>query len=357
MGWFIFFVIIGSICLIAVFILNGEDLHQFDSKIDDIFEAHPDDQAALETLVASLKTVRRDARNTKSLKRGLAVVRDFADNLSADLDTDTQFKTVMANGVPAEWAIAKEADPTRRILFMHGGAFIFGSPRGHRKMADQLSKLANAAVLSIDYRMLPEHGRRASILDTQAAYHYILVNGPDGPCKLDYLLVSGDSAGGNLSLMISTWSKTHAARQPDAVVVFSPSTDMTMTSPTIKTNAKTDLMLGEGLGLLTRFPSIVRAWMGLVSLRMNPADELASPIFGDLSELPPTLIHASSNEMLLGESIRYANRAKSQGSNVTLQVWKEQIHDWHLFNMGQGSANTAWQEVHKFIQQHDPTKA
>ncbi|RBP49369.1 alpha/beta hydrolase [Arenicella xantha] len=356
MSWLLFFAVIAIICLVALYILSGQDLRQFDSQIDDIFDAHPDDSAALKRLIPILQTVRKDASRTKSLKKGLAVVRDFADNISADLETDSEFRPVIANGVKAEWAIAKGADPQRRILFMHGGAFIFGSPKGHRKMADQLSKLANAAVLSVDYRMLPEHGRRASILDTQAAYHYILVNGPDGACPLSYLLVSGDSAGGNLCLMISSWSKKHAARRPDAVVAFSPSTDMTMTSPTVKANIKTDLMLGEGLGLLTRFPNILRAWIGFASLRMNPANELASPLFGDLAELPPTLIHASSNEMLLGESIRYVNRAKSMGSNVTLQVWKDQIHDWHLFNMGHGSANVAWQEIKKFIDQHDPAK-
>jgi len=83
---------------------------------------------------------------------------------------DTAFKAVTANGVNCEWAVAQGADTTRRVLFLHGGAFLFGSPKGHRKFSDKLSKLSNAAVLSVDYRMLPEHSRMKSIVDSQKAY-------------------------------------------------------------------------------------------------------------------------------------------------------------------------------------------
>ncbi len=353
MSWFIVITLIAIWWIIAATILSGQDLRQFDVEVGEHFEDHPEDVEATQRLLDTIKEVRKEAIDSKSLKKGLNLVRDFADNLSSDLETDSKFSPVDIYGVPAEWTIAKGADTRRRILFFHGGAFIFGSPKGHRKMSDQLSKVANAAVLSVDYRMLPENGRRKSIIDAQHAYHWILNNGPDGKEAVDFLLVSGDSAGGNLTLMLSSWSKRNASRRPDGIVAFSPSADMTMVSPTIKENKNTDKILGEGLGLVTKLPLPLRAWTGLISLRMNPADELASPVFGDLTNLPPTLIHASSNEMLLGESIRYTNRALAMGSDVTLQIWKDQIHDWHLFNMGYGSANTAWDEVGKFIKALD----
>ncbi|GHA21654.1 hypothetical protein GCM10008090_34470 [Arenicella chitinivorans] len=357
MTWIILFAVLLTLWLVAVFVLSGQDMRNFDSAVDDVFENHPEDEQAVKSLVTVLKDTRAKASGTRSIKKALGVVREFADNISADLETDSEFKQVTCDGVKAEWTIPQNCRPGRRILFLHGGAFIFGSPLGHRKMSDQLAKLAQAAVLSVDYRLMPEHGRKASIIDAQIAYQWLLQHDVDGVHALDTLLVAGDSAGGNLALMLASWSKTHTKRQPDAVIAFSPSTDMTMMSPTIKSNRLTDLMLGEGLGLLSRLPAVARAWIGLVTLRMNPANPLASPVFGDLSSLPPTLIHASSNEMLLGEAIRYANRAKAMGSDVTLQVWKDQIHDWHLFNLGYGSANHAWREVEKFIHQVVPVAA
>ena len=354
MTWIILFAVLLTLWLVAVFVLSGQDMRNFDSVIDDVFDNHPEDEQAVKSLVAVLKDTRAKASKTRSIKKALGVVREFADNISADLETDSEFKSVSCDGVNAEWTVPKNHQPGRRILFLHGGAFIFGSPLGHRKMSDQLAKRAQAVVLSVDYRLMPENGRKASIIDAQIAYRWLLKHGINGVEPLDTLMVAGDSAGGNLTLMLSSWSKTHTDRQPDAVIAFSPSTDMTLMSPTIKSNRLTDLMLGEGLGLLSRLPAVARAWVGLATLRMNPANPLASPVFGDLSELPPTLIHASSNEMLLGEAIRYTNRAKVQGSDVTLQVWKDQIHDWHLFNMGYGSANHAWQEVEKFINKVAP---
>jgi acetyl esterase/lipase len=188
-----------------------------------------------------------------------------------------------------------------------------------------------------------------SIIDSQNAYQWILENGPDGPQNCDLLIVAGDSAGGNLALMLSNWSKDGAARRPDGVIGFSPSTDMTLSSPTIRRNRETDKLLGEGLGLLTKLPTALQMWVGLFSMRINPSNKLASPVFDNLSDLPPTLIHASSSEMLLGDCIRYTNKAIAAGSLVKLQIWKNQMHDWHLFNMHSGSAKEAWTEVKKFI--------
>ncbi len=188
-----------------------------------------------------------------------------------------------------------------------------------------------------------------SVKDSQQAYNWILENGPSGHENASFLLIAGDSAGGNLALMLSSWSKKGASIRPDGVIGFSPSTDSTLSSPTIKRNRHTDKMLGEGLGLLLKLPKALRMWVGLFTMRVNPANKLVSPVFGDLSDLPPTLIHASTSEMLLGESMRYTNKAIAAGSQVKLQIWKDQIHDWHLFNMHTGSAKQAWDHVKQFI--------
>lgn len=349
MFWFILILYVLFLWVFAATKLAGPDLSQYDSEVGEKFAAHANDQEFTKAFLLSVKDVEKSARATKSLKKGFAVVREFADNLSAGLESDSEFIPTIANGVPCEWTIAPGSDPKRRMLFLHGGAFLMGSPKGHRIFSDQLSRLAKAAVLSVDYRMLPENKRILASEDAQSAYHWILHNGPSGETPLDKLLVAGDSAGGNLALMISGWSKKSAARKPDAVIGFSPSLDSTLYSPTFKANKHTDILLGKPLGFLARLPKTLGLWFGLISMRANPSGVLLSPLFGDLDDLPPTLIHASSSEVLLGDSIRYTNKAKAAGSDVKLQIWEDQIHDWHILSSGSGSANEAWSEVDKFI--------
>lgn len=346
---FIIITVVFLLWLIAGMFLTGPDLSRFDTPMPEVFEEHEDDLEHTEKFLKEISVLRKKIIKQRSLIKGFKAVRHFADNLSANLEVDTAFQASIANNISVEWAIAPGVDTKRRVVFMHGGAFLFGSAKGHRKFCNRLSIMANAAVCSVNYRMLPEHGRMKGIVDCQRAYQWVLENGPNGSEQLDFLMVAGDSAGGNLALMLSGWSKDSEIRTPDAVVAFSPSTDMTLSSHTIKAHKHSDKMLGEGLGVLSMLPKTLRAWVSLIGLRMNPADKLASPVFGNLSNLPPTLIHASRNEMLLGEGIQYANKAIAAGSPVKMQIWKNQMHDWHLFNMGHGSAEKAWNEIQNFI--------
>ncbi|NND81544.1 MAG: alpha/beta hydrolase [Gammaproteobacteria bacterium] len=353
MLWFFLISLLLFAWAFALLVLDGPNLDYLDSDVEALgverFPAHADDALAQQQFLSEIRAVRSAAAGTKSIKKGLALVREFADNLSADLQSDCEFISVVADGVSCEWAIAPGADPKRRVIFLHGGAFLMGSPRGHRKYAHQLSHLAQAAVLSVDYRMLPEHRRIISSHDAQAAYRWLLANGPDGASAPNWLLTAGDSAGGNLALMLSGWSKDIGLRKPDGVIAFSPNTDTTAAAPSYKEHRDSDLILGEGLGLITSLPRVLSLWLGALMMRCNPSDPLVSPLFGDLSNLAPTQIHASSNEMLLGDALRYTSKARAAGSPVQLQIWENQLHDWHLFNMGSSAANSAWQEVDRFI--------
>ena len=349
MFWFVLIVLLLFVWTFGLLALAGPNLDQYDTPVGEIFPSNRDDAAADAQFIGILKKVRQDMIDSKSIGKGLNVVREFADKLSADLESDCEFREVTANGVRCEWAIAPNVNTARRVLFLHGGAFLFGTPNGHRKYAHTLSHLANAAVLSVDYRLLPENRRPAATADAQQAYRWILQHGPDGKAPVEWLLVAGDSAGGNLALILSSWSKQQTLRKPDGVIAFSPNADATLCAPSYKLNRKTDVLLGPALGMLARLPLTLRVWIGLISMRGNPSNPLISPLFGDLSNLPPTLIHTSSSELMLGDAIRYTNKARAAGSDVTLQIWENQLHDWHLFNMGTGSANHAWREVGRFI--------
>ena len=151
-------------------------------------------------------------------------------------------------------------------------------------------------------------------------------------------------------MMLSSWSAEESLRRPEGVIGFSPSLDMTGQSPTLKSNLKTDPILGEGLGLLASVPYMFTAWLQLFVLRMNPADRSASPLFYELKDLPKTLIHATAAPKCYWVS-PYATpiKPKPTGSDVSLQVWENQLHDWHLFNRTRGSAGAAWQEIEKFV--------
>jgi len=357
MSWVIVLALLLFFWTVGLLVLDGPSLRRFDSAADDprqyggeIFDAHPDDEQATLRFLQMHKRMRHDTISTKSYKKGIQVIRDFADNLSAELESDCTFSPVSADGVDAEWVVAPGADPKRRVLMLHGGAFFIGSAKGHRLFSDRLATIANAAVLCINYRMLPEHKRMASVEDAQKAYRWILKHGPEGSTELDTLIVAGDSAGGNLAMMLSNWSRNQGLTRPTAVIGFSPSLDSTMSSASARSNVKTDIVLGNSIGALTKLPKALYLWIGALLMRVNPSNSLVSPLFDDLSALPPTLIHASSNEILRDDAIRYTNKARAAGSDVTLQIWKNQVHDWHLFYPDTGSGAAAWQQVAKFLQ-------
>ena len=352
MFWLILtLLILSALWFVAVSKFAGPDLSNWDSTAGEVFTDHPDDQEHCALVLKDLVELKNKSRAQRSIKKSFALTREYADNLSDQYPTDCTFTSVIANGVPCEWALAPKADPSRRVLMLHGGAFLLGSPKGHRIYAHHLSHLANAAVLSVDYSLMPEHRRMQATLDAQAAYHWILSHGPEGVTPLDKLVIAGDSAGGNLAIMLSHWSRKFAARQPDAVVAVAPTLDATLASPSIKANLASDKILGEGLGFLSKLPRPLALWVGAFLFRCNPSNVLISPLFDDLSELPPTLLQASNTECLLGDSIRYANKAKAAGSDVTLQIWQNQFHDWQIFTPDSGSGKQAWSEIGKFLEQ------
>ncbi len=254
-----------------------------------------------------------------------------------------------ANGVAGEWVIAPGASHDRRLLYIHGGAFAIGSPTSHRMITAALSKACGVSVLSIDYRLFPEHFRRSAIADCHCAYVHMLGNGPSGKAEAGDIYVAGDSAGGNLTLMLSAWARDQGLRGMDAVVAFSPSTDSTLASPSARGNIDTDPLLGPGLGPLARLPGPARALLASMMGMLNPRNPLMSPLVGDLSNLPPTLVLASDCEMLFDDSQRYANKARAQGSPITLQVWPGMVHVWQMFQHVLPEARQSIDEVAAFL--------
>lgn len=281
--------------------------------------------------------------------RDLEIARAGINSLSDGRDYPSKFSAVDAGGVTAEWVIAPGADNARRVLYIHGGGFIMGSPRSHRTITSKFSEITGCAVLAIDYRLLPEHKQMDAVDDCRTAYQWLLENGPDGPADLQQLFFGGDSAGGNLALSLTAWVRDNNLRAPDAVIALSPLTDSTLSGASIRTNQATDIMLEPIMRPLSKLPQFVKSWWVLWTHGIRPANPIASPLFGDLAGLPPILIQASEAEMLLDDARRYVYKACAAGSPVQLQTWPGMVHVWQIFEPELPQASEAWLEIGKFL--------
>lgn len=331
--------------LVARLHLRGADLSAFDQPPGERFaSAGPSPQ--LQGVLASLARMAQAIRQAPRARR-TAVMREAMDHLAADRAFDAEF--VPCAGVAGEWVRVPGADGTRRLLYIHGGAYVVGSPRSHRSLTVRLAELTGCVVLAIDYRLMPEHPRLAGIEDCRAAYRWLLANGPDGAQPARTVFVAGDSAGGNLTLALLAWVRDQGLRAPDAAVALSPATDSTAASPSLKSNLATDPMLGPLFAPLTRVPRTLLLWGAWLQNRINPRDPRVSPVYGDLSRLPPVLVQVSGCEMLRDDGRRWVNRARAAGSPARLQVWDHMIHVWQLFNPELPEANQALDEIARFL--------
>ena len=328
--------------------MRGPNLSRFDSPEGQRFNLGAEPSEEHDAVVASL-AIGSGPIQRASRRERLGLMREYMDNMSSGLDLPATITPTVAGGVPAEWVVAPGADVARRVLYIHGGAFMMGSPRSHRNITNRFSELSAAAVLAIDYRLMPEHRRMAGIQDCRKAYSWLLDNGPAGPGPASKVYIAGDSAGGNLTLSLAAWVRDQGIRQADAVVALSPTTDATFSSPTVRRNMDTDAMIGPMFRELAKVPLPLLWWFGWFQSRISPSNPVVSPLFGDLSRLPPTLLQVSEAEILYGDAIRYVNRAVAAGSPARLQSWPHMVHVWQMFYPQLSEARAAWDEIGKFI--------
>jgi acetyl esterase/lipase len=210
------------------------------------------------------------------------------------------------------------AEPGRTILYLHGGGYAIGSPVSHRSLATHLAVAASARVLLLDYRLAPEHPFPAAVDDAVAAYHTLF----DGGVAPAALAIAGDSAGGGLTVATLLALRGAGLPLPACAVCLSPWVDLTQSGATIDTKAAEDPMVRK-----IDLDSWADAYLG----GHEPKDPLASPVFGDLAGLPPTLVHVGSREVLLDDARRLVERARDAGVDATLHVGEGLIHVWHQF--------------------------
>jgi epsilon-lactone hydrolase len=267
---------------------------------------------------AELVTVQEFLRDASLENLTIAERRAAVDSAATPRPPGTTVEPVDAGGVPAEWLTAAGADSGRVLLYLHGGAYQIGSPATLRHMIARISAAAHARVLSVDYRLAPEHPFPAAVDDALTAYRFLLQGGADPAA----VAIAGDSAGGGLTLATLVALRDAGDPLPAAAVAMSPWTDLALTGESLSTRADVDVMIK---------PDGMRETAAMYLAGADPRHPYASPLYADLHGLPPILIHVGDAEVILDDSTRFAAKARAAGVDVTLEVWDQMPHVWHAF--------------------------
>ncbi|MGW2151263.1 alpha/beta hydrolase [Nonomuraea bangladeshensis] len=217
-------------------------------------------------------------------------------------------RDVTLGGRPALEFEPADAAAGTVVLYLHGGGYVVGSPRTHLALAGELARRARTRLVSPDYRLAPEHPFPAAVEDGLAAYRELLGQ-VESPA---HVALAGDSAGGGLAIATLLAAREEGLPMPAAVVTFSPWTDLTLSGASIETKLGIDpiFVRSDLEGYRTHY-------LG----EQDPSAPTASPALADLTGLPPLLIQAGSNELLLDDAVRLAARAAAADVDVTLRVW------------------------------------
>jgi len=245
-------------------------------------------------------------------------------------------------GVECEIHQPNNAPANRVLIYFHGGGYSLGSPRTHRHIVSRLASEAALRAVVPDYSKSPEAPYPAPIEDAVAVYKAILDQG----IKPANVFLAGDSAGGNLVLVTLLRLKSLGLSMPAAACCISPWTDLTVSGNTINTKTDTDHMLSGTL--LNQFADNYCLGLGQGARRDQPG---LSPLFADLSGLPPLLIQVGSEEVLLDDALRFTEKAEAAGVKVSLQVWEKMQHVWHLLFLFVKDGKLAISEMAHFLDQ------
>ncbi len=229
------------------------------------------------------------------------------------IDPDFVLTRQKFNGVDAFWVNRRAAPPPGPvIIYLHGGGHVLGSAQQNVATPLRVARESGIAVLSVEYRLAPEHPFPADVEDALTVYRGLLQQG----FKATQIGVFGDSAGGGLSISMVLAARAAGLPLPAAVAALSPSVDHTQQGDTRHTLAEFDPVI--------RFAPGVSPYIG-----DTPAsDPLLSPVYADFAGFPPLLIQVGSREVLLSDAFRLARKARAAGTEVTLDVWDGMWHVW-----------------------------
>jgi epsilon-lactone hydrolase len=253
---------------------------------------------------------------------------------------DIALTRVDAGSVAAEWSIAPGSDPSRVLMFFHGGGYCSGSLVSHRRMVTEAGRAAKIRTLAVDYRLAPEHPFPAALDDALAAYRFLRQQG----IAAAHIAVGGDSAGGGLTVVLINRLRGLGEAPPACAWLCSPWTDLTMSGTTLTTKDTVDPLIHKGY-----LEELASAY---VPGGMDRKDPRVSPLYADLKTLPPVLIQVGSAETLLADATRFAAAAGAADVAVTLEIWPHMTHAWHMWNAHLDAGRRALASAGAFIYHH-----
>ncbi len=231
---------------------------------------------------------------------------------------DIQFDAVDIGAVRAEWSLAPGSDPSRVLIYFHGGGYCSGSIVSHRRMVSETGRSAGVRTLALEYRLAPEHPYPAALDDALAAYRFVLAAG----VPPERIALGGDSAGGGLTLATMIRLRDGGEKLPGCAWLVSPWVDLQMTGATVVSKADVDPLIQKPY-----LQELADAYLA----GQDPSAPLVSPLNADLAGLPPVLVQVGSAETLLDDAVRIAGRLGSADVRVNLEVWPHMIHAWPLW--------------------------
>ena len=268
------------------------------------------------------------------LRKSLGVIRK-----QIQFPQGIQWEQVIADGIQSEWIIPPNARQDSVLLFLHGGGGVLGLENFDRLLVGYITLTCGIRALLPNYRLAPERPFPSGLEDCIVAYRWLL----SGGYLPNRIVIAGDSMGGMLTISVLLALKQTNQPLPGAAICISANTDPTCSGNTMRTNAWKDASLT---------PKFARTLMRLYVNNHDLNDPLLAPLHADLSGLPPILIQAGADEILLDDSVRFSDRAKAAGNNVTLEVWPHMWHVWHTAVPALPEANQAIDRIAKFLQSH-----
>jgi acetyl esterase/lipase len=276
---------------------------------------------------------RRSARDVAAMRRRVAMLG----YLVPPAPRGTEVLRVDLDGIAAVRVATRESLDARHILYLHGGGHVAGSPGLYRDFIWRIAAAARARVTIIDHRLAPEHPFPAALDDAVRAYRRLLAEGAD-PRRMALM---GESAGGGLVFSALLKLRHEGTPLPAAAVALSPWTDLALTGESLRRTAKADPMLRSEEG-----PRMA----GYYLAGIDPRTPYASPLYGDPTGLPPTLIQVGSDEILLDDSVRMAARMRSAGCEVELEISRRMPHAWQVWARIMPEARAAIARIGAFVQ-------
>ncbi|MFX1502865.1 MAG: alpha/beta hydrolase [Promethearchaeota archaeon] len=261
---------------------------------------------------------------------------NLGENRAKSIPKDVQIEQIKIGNIPAEWIYVPRAHKEKAFYHLIGGGYIMGNLRSHRIIPYHISRATNLRCLNIEYRLAPENPFPAALEDAIESYKWLISQGFD-PKKI---VIGGESAGGGLAIATLLKLKELKISLPAAGVLMSPWADLTGSGESIIRNQKYEPLIKDGLVNMAKLYAQKEALN-------NP---LISPVFADLKGLPPLLIQAGGIEALVDDSKKLAERAKIDGVEVKLEVYRNMTHVFQNFGEELSESKKAYESINEFIQ-------